>query len=272
KTRELLRVDETEKPAAIQLFGSEPEVMAAATEGLADEPDILIDVNMGCPVAKVVKNGEGSALMRTPARAARVVEAMAAKAARSGKAVTVKIRAGFVADNINAQTFARLMEDAGAAAVAVHGRTREQYYSGHADWGVVAEVKAALNVPVIGSGDVMDASDAVRMLAETGCDGVMIARGALGNPWIFREARALLDGADDAEIRASRPSRAEKAEMFIRHARMIAETKGEYVATREMRKHVGWYFKGEPGVAALKNAATALEGFAALMDEIRRFA
>jgi tRNA-dihydrouridine synthase B len=272
KTKELLRVGAEEKPASIQLFGGEPEIMAAAVKELAEETDVLIDVNMGCPVPKVVKNGEGSALLKTPDQAARIVERMAREAARSGKGVTVKMRTGFAGGRIDAPAFAKLMEDAGAAAVAVHGRTREQYYGGRADWIVISEVKAALNVPVVGSGDVMSGADAVRMLEQTGCDGVMIARGVLGNPWIFREALACLGGADEAEVQALRPRRAEKVEMFIRHAAMIADLRGTRAATREMRKHTGWYFKGEHGVNALKNAANAIDEYAALIDEIRRFA
>jgi tRNA-dihydrouridine synthase B len=272
KTRELLRIDDEEKPAAIQLFGNEPEIMAAAVKEISETEDVLIDVNMGCPVTKIVKNGEGSALMKDPERAARVTEAMAIEAARTGKFVTVKMRAGFDREGVNAVTFAKCMEDAGAAAVAVHGRTREQYYSGKADWSVIADVKAALKIPVVGSGDAMNGADAVRMLAQTGCDGVMIARGALGNPWIFREALLRLRDADEDEIRAAAPSRAEKTDLFVRHAEMTAKAKGTRVAVREMRKHVGWYFKGEYGVTALKNAANGIHEFDALIAEIRLFA
>jgi tRNA-dihydrouridine synthase B len=271
KTRELLRVDDSEKPAAYQLFGSEPDIMRAAVKELSSEEKILIDINMGCPVPKVVKNGEGSALMKTPALAARVVEAMSREAARSQKAVTVKIRAGFGEGDSGAVAFAKEIEAAGAAAIAIHGRTREQYYSGKADWNVIADVKSAVNIPVIGSGDVMSGADAVRMLDQTGCDGVMFARGALGNPWVFREALLYLAGASDADVRAAAPSRAQKGDMFIRHAKLLAGEKGEHAAVREMRKHVGWYFKGESGVTALKNAANNIDTFAALITEIRNF-
>jgi nifR3 family TIM-barrel protein len=223
---------------------------------------VSYDVNMGCPVAKVVKNGEGSALMRDPDKAARIVESMARA---TGKPVTVKMRAGWdAADAASgvAVSFARAMEEAGAAAVAVHGRTREQYYSGKADWGVIARVKDALSVPVIGSGDVMAAEDAVRMLRETGCDLVMIARGALGNPWIFAEASALWGGSGRGY---NREHNRECVSMFIRHARMLEGDKGEYIAVREMRKHAGWYFKGRRGVAALRARVNAAESISELI-------
>jgi nifR3 family TIM-barrel protein len=220
---------------------------------------------MGCPVPKVVKNGEGSALMNDPDRAARIVEAMARA---TSKPVTVKIRAGFAASDAAAGAaveFACAMEQAGAAAIAVHGRTREQYYSGKADWGVIARVKDAVGVPVIGSGDVMSAADALRMLGETGCDFVMIARGALGNPWIFGDA------VDLAGPPCGSPSVRDRALMFIRHARMLEDDKGEYIAVREMRKHAGWYFKGQRGASALRakvNTAVTMAGLIKLVESM----
>jgi tRNA-dihydrouridine synthase B len=278
-------------PIAYQLFGSDPGIMAEAVEKLdaierkgrgaaaAGSGDgigvgagkriscVSYDVNMGCPVPKVVKNGEGSALMRDPDSAARIVESMVRA---TNKPVTVKIRAGFgaadAADGAAAR-FARAMEQAGATAIAVHGRTREQYYAGKADWGVIARAKDAVGVPVIGSGDVMGAGDACRMLEETGCDFAMVARGALGNPWIFRDAVALKNGAGPS---AGRPSAHDRALMFMRHARMLEADKGEYIAVREMRRHAGWYFKGLPGVAALRakvNTALSTDELAKLVSE-----
>jgi tRNA-dihydrouridine synthase B len=274
KSLDLLAHSPDSAPIAYQLFGSDPEIMAGAVrkldsiEGSADGRTSLTpagkliscvsyDVNMGCPVPKVVKNGEGSALMNDPDKAARIVEAMTRA---TSKPVTVKIRAGFDASDAAAGAaveFARAMEQAGAAAVAVHGRTREQYYSGKADWGVIARVKDAVGVPVIGSGDVMSAADAWRMPGETGCDFVMIARGALGNPWIFGEAAALAagDGAGEAAgdgAPCGSVSARDRALMFMKHARMLKDYKGEYKAVREMRKHAGWYFKGQRGASALR--------------------
>jgi nifR3 family TIM-barrel protein len=282
KSLELLRRAPDAGPVAYQLFGSEPEIMAEAVRKL-DELEraavpagvtgkiiscIAYDVNMGCPVNKVVRNGEGSALLRDPGLAARIVEAMARA---TDKPVTVKIRAGWDAADAAAGAaveLARAVVEAGAAAVAVHGRTREQFYGGKADWGVIARVKDAVKVPVIGSGDVMSAPDAVRMLAGTGCDCAMIARGALGNPWIFSEAAGLrTDGQ-----RIGRIGMKQRADMFIRHARLEEADKGEYIAVREMRKHAGWYFKGLPGVTALRARVNAITSIEELVQAIREMA
>jgi tRNA-dihydrouridine synthase B len=280
KSLELLARSPESGPTAYQLFGAEPEIMAEAVEKLdgleRDETApagkgkyiscISYDVNMGCPVPKVVRNGEGSALMRDPDRAARIVEAMARA---TNKPVTAKIRAGWDAADAEAgaaEELARVLEQAGAAAVAVHGRTREQYYGGKADRGVIARVKEAARIPVIGSGDVMSADDAAEMLRETGCDYVMIARGALGNPWIFA------DVARGNEASGHSPGREERARMFIRHARMLEADKGEYIAAREMRKHAGWYFKGLPGVTALRAKVNTVESIAALAEIAKAFA
>jgi tRNA-dihydrouridine synthase B len=271
KSLELLRRAPDAGSVAYQLFGSEPEIMAEAVRKLdelerAAVPDgatgkiiscIAYDVNMGCPVNKVVRNGEGSALMRDPDLAARIVEAMVQA---TDKPVTVKTRAGWDAQGAEAGAaveLARAVVEAGAAAVAVHGRTREQFYGGRADRDAIARVKDAVNVPVIGSGDVMSAQDAVRMLTETGCDYVMVARGALGNPWIFSDAVGLPDGAEQQRVDIE-----QRAAMFIRHARLEEADKGGYIAVREMRKHAGWYFKGLPGVTALRarvNTITTME-------------
>jgi len=268
KTGAILSVREGEKPAAIQLFGSNPGIMASAAAGLSGRDIALIDVNMGCPVAKVAKNGDGSALMKTPHIAAAVIEAMASK---SKKPVTAKIRMGWDAEHVNAVEMAVELEAAGASAIAIHGRTREQYYGGKADWGIIAAIKAAVSIPVIGNGDVYSGADAVRMLRETGCDFVMIARGAMGNPWIFRDALLLLGGASDSDVRALAPSLAERGRTFLRQATLTAEAKGEATAVREMRKQTGWYFRGAPGVSALKGRVNHIATLDALITEITSF-
>ncbi|WP_246019676.1 tRNA dihydrouridine synthase DusB [Bacilliculturomica massiliensis] len=263
-TERLLYIHPSEKPAAYQVFGSEPDILRFTAEKLADRENCLLDINMGCPVPKVVKNGEGSALMKDPVLAAELVKAAVSAA---GKPVTVKMRIGWDEKSINAVDFAKRMEDAGAAAIAVHGRTREQFYSGNADWDVIRAVKQAVSVPVIGNGDVFCGEDALRLMEETGCDFVMIARGALGNPWIFREANALWESGR----RLERPSTAEKKEIMIRHFESLLELKGEYAAVREMRKHVGWYMKGVHGSAQLRreiNSLTEAEAIFRKFDEI----
>jgi nifR3 family TIM-barrel protein len=250
-SEELLRTDAREGPVAFQLFGSDPEIMAEAAALLDDRMNVLLDVNMGCPVPKVVKNGEGSALLRNPMQAGRIVEAMKA---RTKKPVTVKIRAGWDRDSVNAVEIARTLESAGADAICLHGRTREQYYSGKADWNLIGRVKASVKIPVIGNGDVCCQKDAARMLRETGCDYVMVARGALGNPWIFS---------------GGQPSRNERATMFLRHALLAAEHKGERMAVLEMRKHAGWYFKGVPGAAAFRHAVNQTTRLDDLIAEVK---
>ena len=244
-TEKLLRIYEDEKPVAFQIFGSEPEIIGFTAKKLADRENCIMDINMGCPVPKVVRNGEGSALLKDP----KLVETIIAAAVENaGKPVTAKIRIGWDADTINAVEIAKAIEAAGASAVGVHGRTREQYYSGKADWDVIRQVKKAVSIPVIGNGDVFSGNDAIRLMEETGCDFVMIARGALGNPWIFREALALWKG----QTVPPPPSRKEKAELVLKHFDLLLEEKGEYAAVREMRKHAGWYLKGIPGSAGLR--------------------
>lgn len=254
-TERLLTLFDDEKPAAFQIFGSEPDVIEWTTKALAGRDNVLIDINMGCPVPKIVKNGEGSALMKNPELVYEIVKA-AVRGAEKGaaeigavpKPITIKTRIGFTADTINVVEVAKAAEAGGAAAVAVHGRTREQYYSGKADWSKIADVKKALSIPVIGNGDVVTGHDAVRMMNETGCDFVMIGRGALGNPWIFRDATAALNGD---EIPAA-PSAEDKIRMMISHFDDLLEYKGEYAAVREMRKQVGWYLKGIRGAADVR--------------------
>lgn len=244
-TGKLLEIIDGEGPVAYQLFGHEPEIMAFAVRELDSCDNVIFDINMGCPVPKIVKNGEGSALMKNPDLAHDIVSAAVRN---TSKPVTVKIRAGWDTDSINAVEVAHAVSAAGASAIAVHGRTREQYYSGKADWSVIAAVKRAVDIPVIGNGDVTDESSAIRMMEETGCDFVMIGRGALGNPWIFTELNAAWQG----KPLPPPPTKEDKKMMMLRHFNDVLELKGEYVAVREMRKHVGWYLKGLPGSAAFR--------------------
>lgn len=250
-TERLLRIYADEKPVAYQIFGSEPEIMSFTATKLADRENCILDINMGCPVPKVVKNGEGSALLKDPKQVEAVVKAAVASA---GKPVTAKIRIGWDAENINAVEIAKVIEASGASAIGVHGRTREQYYSGKADWKIIRQVKEAVSIPVIGNGDVFSGKDAIGMLEQTGCDFVMIARGALGNPWIFREALALWKG----QPVPAPPSLKEKVETIIKHFDLLFEEKGEYAAVREMRKHAGWYLKGIPGSAGIRRELNSI--------------
>ncbi len=272
-TEKLLTIHREEHPVAYQIFGCEPKIMELTARTLSTRENAILDINMGCPVPKVVKNGEGSALMKNPKLAAEVVAAVvrgereaAEEQERKPKPVTVKMRIGWDSTRINAVDFAKAMEDAGAAAVAVHGRTREQYYSESADWSVIAKVKEALSVPVIGNGDVFSGEDALRLLKETGCDFVMIARGALGNPWIFREATALWNG----QVLPERPDAAQRMETVKRQFILLLEQKGEYSAVREMRKHMGWYLKGIHGAAQLRQKINGIERADELLSEIER--
>lgn len=263
-TERLLNIAEGEEPIFYQLFGSDPEILAHAARELRPRRNAGIDLNMGCPVPKVVKNGEGSALLKNPQLIYDLVYAVVQAAE---KPVTAKIRIGWDADSINAVETAKAIEAAGASAIAVHGRTREQYYTGQADWNMIRKVKEAVSIPVIGNGDVFSGEDANRMLAETGCDLVMIARGALGNPWIFRDALAIWRGEEVPPA----PTLEEKVRMMRIHLeRMLAE-KGEYAAVREMRKHAGWYLKGVHGAAAIRrniNTITSVEELKRTIEEI----
>jgi tRNA-dihydrouridine synthase B len=328
-TERLLKLLPGEAPAAYQLFGSEPEMLEFATKALSPRDNVSFDINMGCPVPKIVKNGEGSALMRDEGLAAELVAAAVAGAnfgsTESGsgiteenrsaamqnsrvKPVTVKMRKGFNQESINAVSLAKRLEKAGAAAIAIHGRTREEYYSGKADWDIIRVVREAVNIPVIANGDVFSGADALAIMAHTGCDLVMIARGSLGNPWIFAEANALWEalgrpsGADLAklgeekvrsacfelehgqhcDLQGMSGSNSEKAKPFtyapptrdvridtmLRHLEMSIDFKGEYAAVREMRKHVGWYTKGVHGAASLRRGVNEITDAAKLREAI----
>lgn len=248
KTGELTFIPENAGPAAIQIFGSEPKIMAFAAKHLDSLPNEILDINMGCPVPKVVRNGDGSALMQDPSLVHDIVKAVTAS---TEKPVTVKIRKGFDEKSANAVEVALAAEEGGAAAVCVHGRFRSQYYSGEADRGIIRDVKEALKVPVIASGDVTDAVSGMSMLSETGCDMVMIGRGALGNPWIFRELDAAWRGQDIPP----RPSEEERVSMMIRHLEMLCDLKGERTGVREFRKYIMRYTKGMRGSAAVRRMA-----------------
>lgn len=256
-TKALLAIHPDEYPVSLQLFGSDPKIMSEMAKMIEELPFQILDINMGCPVPKVVRNGEGSALMKNPELVHEIVSAVS-KAIK--KPVTVKIRKGFDDDNINAVEIAKIIEDAGGAAVAVHGRTREQYYSGKADWDIIRRVKEAVSIPVIGNGDVTDAASAEALVEQTGCDGIMIGRGAEGNPWIFKQ---ILHYMQTGETLA-RPTQHEVKEMMLRHARMQVEYKGGAIGIREMRKHVAWYTAGFPHSAKLRAAINQVESLQAL--------
>ena len=262
KTEELLKIDGSEKPVGIQIFGSDPEIMAWAAKYLNDFPHDLLDINMGCPTPKIVKNGDGAALMKNPDLAGRVIRAVVEV---SEKPVTVKIRSGWNDSRINAVEMAKIAEANGARAITVHGRTREQFYSGKADWSMICQVKKAINIPVIGNGDIFNAIDAVEMMETTGCDGIMVARGVRGRPWIFRDINQLLEGgASIGQI-----SKREMKQTFQKHLRLAIDHKGEFIATKEMRKHAAWYTKGFPGSAKLRqqmNHAESAEEMILLME------
>lgn len=259
RSKELMLLSENERPAAVQLFGSEPQtVAAAAVTAMEYKPDI-IDINMGCPAPKISGNGAGSALMKNPDLCGKIVEAVC-KAV--DVPITVKIRKGWDDKSVNAVEVAKICEQAGASAITVHGRTREQFYSGKADLDIISEVKKAVNIPVIGNGDITNANDAAQMLEKTNCDMVMIGRGALGNPWIFREINAWLN-----DLRPMfPPSPAEKVTVILRHIQAMCDYKGEEVAMREARKHVGWYMKGFKNAAELRREAGYLKTYDELIE------
>ena len=253
-TEALLSIDERELPVSLQLFGSDPDIISQIAHQIEERPFDILDLNMGCPVPKIVNNGEGSALMKNPKLAGEIIE-KTAKAIK--KPVTVKIRKGFDETCINAVEMAKIAEASGAAAVAVHGRTREQYYSGKADWDIIRQVKEAVSIPVIGNGDLLSAEDVIAMYEQTGCDGFMIGRGAQGNPWIFKQVLHYFETGETL----AKPSFEEVSEMMLRHARMMLEFKGEYTGIREIRKHGAWYTAGYPNSAKLRVMINEVETY-----------
>lgn len=263
-TEALLETAPEERPVSLQLFGSDPDIISQMAACIEERPFDILDINMGCPVPKVAGNGEGSALMKNP----ELVEQIISKTVRAiRKPVTVKIRKGFTQSEVNAVEIAKIAEAAGASAIAVHGRTRDQYYSGNADWGIIRQVKEAVNIPVIGNGDVDSPQKARAMLDETGCDAVMIGRAARGNPWIFRQVSEYLATG----TLLPPPGQQEVLEMMLRHARMQLEYKGEYTGIREMRKHVSWYTAGFPNSSRLRAAINMVETYEQLETLLRMY-
>lgn len=253
-TEELLTIDPKEHPVSLQLFGSDPDIISEIEKQIEERPFDILDLNMGCPVPKVVNNGDGSALMKNPRLAGEIIE----KTARAiKKPLTVKIRKGFDDAHVNAVELAHIAQESGAAAVAVHGRTREQYYAGHADWDIIRQVKEAVSIPVIGNGDIRTPEDVAAMAEQTGCDGYMIARGAEGNPWIFRQILHYFDTGEHL----ARPDFSEVTEMLLRHAKMQIDCKGDYTGIREIRKHAAWYTAGYRNSSKLRGRINEVENY-----------
>jgi nifR3 family TIM-barrel protein len=263
-TKLLLQINEKERPVAVQLFGSEPDLMADMAKKIVQENPLIdiIDINMGCPVPKVVNNNEGSALMKNPKLVGEIVN-------KVSKAIdiplTIKIRKGFDESSINAVEIAKIAEENGAAAIGVHGRTREQYYSGKADWNIIRKVKESVCIPVLGNGDIFQPEDAKRMIDETNCDGILIGRGAQGNPWIFKRIIHYLNNDELLSL----PDINEIVNTMSRHLEMLTNYKGEYTAVREMRKHISWYTKGLPGSTYIRKEINSIESMDKLKDKLK---
>lgn len=263
-TKKMLKIEEEEHPVAVQIFGSEPEFMGRAAEIMNDYSNEILDINMGCPAPKVVKNGDGSALMKNPKLAEEVLRAVVKN---SKKPVTLKIRKGWDDNSVNAVEIAKIAEDCGISALAIHGRTREQFYTGKADWDIIAEIKKNLSIPVIGNGDVFTIEDSINMLDKTGCDAIMIGRGAQGNPWIFKRINHYMN---TGEI-LPEPTLNEKISTAIKHLKLAVEEHGEYVAVREMRKHIAWYLKGLRNSVKLRDEINKIEDYQEVVSKLEYY-
>ena len=263
-TKKMLKIEEEEHPVAIQIFGSDPEYMGGAAKILNSYPNEILDINMGCPAPKVVKNGDGSALLKNPELAAKVLKAVVGN---SEKPVTLKIRKGWDDTCINAVEIAKIAEDSGISAIAIHGRTREQYYSGKADWDIIRQVKENVSIPVIGNGDVFEVEDAINMLNQTNCDAIMIGRGAQGNPWIFKRINHYMQ---TGEI-LPEPTLEEKINTAKKHLKLAVEDHGEYVAVREMRKHIAWYLKGLRNSARVRDEINKIESYEEVVNKLESY-